>query len=292
MPSCFSRVSWSYGLLPARLHCPWDSIGKNTGVGCHALLQGTFWPQGWNLHLLPLLVPGIGRQEEKAMAPHSSTFAWKIPWTEEPGRLQSMGSLESDRTERLHFHFSLSCIGEGNGSPLQCSCLENPGTGKPGGLPSLGSHRVGHDWSDSAAAAGSLPLVPPMGPRCLSFVISWSCLRFPGCVNNRHHDLYWAGLCVSIECRSTGYRSCLEGALSLMAEIEVSESRSVLSDSLQRRKKVKSLSRVQLFATPWTVAYQAPPSMGFSRQEYRSGLPFPSPGHLPHPGIETGSPAL
>ena len=46
------------------------------------------------------------------MAPHSSTLAWKIPWTEEPGRLQSMGSLESDMTERLHFHFSLSCIGE------------------------------------------------------------------------------------------------------------------------------------------------------------------------------------
>ena len=44
---------------------------------------------------------------EKAMAPHSSTFAWKVPWTEEPGRLQSMGSLESDTTERLHFHFSL-----------------------------------------------------------------------------------------------------------------------------------------------------------------------------------------
>jgi len=66
---------------------------------------------------------------EKAMAPHSSTLAWKIPWTEEPGRLQSVGSLESDATERLHFHFSLSCIGEGNGNPLQCSCLENPRDG-------------------------------------------------------------------------------------------------------------------------------------------------------------------
>ena len=63
---------------------------------------------------------------EKAMAPHSSTLAWKIPWMEEPGRLQSMGSLESDTTELLHFHFSLSWIGEGNGNPLQCSCLENP----------------------------------------------------------------------------------------------------------------------------------------------------------------------
>ena len=111
---------------------------------------------------------------EKAMAPHSSTLAWKIPWMEEPGGLPSMGlhrvrhdwatslslftfmhwrrkwqpspvflpgeshgwgslvgcrlwgCTESDTTERLHFHFSLSCIGEGNGNPLQCSCLENP----------------------------------------------------------------------------------------------------------------------------------------------------------------------
>ena len=60
------------------------------------------------------------------MAPHSSTLDWKIPWTEEPGGLHSMGLLESDTTEQLHFPFSLSCIGEGNGNPLQCSCLENP----------------------------------------------------------------------------------------------------------------------------------------------------------------------
>ena len=55
---------------------------------------------------------------------------------------------------------------------------------------------------------------------------------------------------------------------------------------------MKSLSRVQLFATPWTVAYQVPPSMEFSRQEYWSGLPFPSPEDLPNPGIELGSPTL
>ena len=54
----------------------------------------------------------------------------------------------------------------------------------------------------------------------------------------------------------------------------------------------KSLSCVRLFATPWTVAYQASPSMGFSRQEYWSGLPFPSPGDHPNPGIEPRSPAL
>ena len=55
---------------------------------------------------------------------------------------------------------------------------------------------------------------------------------------------------------------------------------------------MKSLSRVRLFATPWTVAYQAPLSMGFSRQEPWSGLPFPSPGNLPDLGIKPGSPAL
>ena len=67
--------------------------------------------------------------EEKAMATNSSTLAWKIPWIEEPGRLHSMGLSELGTTEWLHFHFSLSCIGEGNGSPLQCSCLENPRDG-------------------------------------------------------------------------------------------------------------------------------------------------------------------
>ena len=57
---------------------------------------------------------------------------------------------------------------------------------------------------------------------------------------------------------------------------------------LKVKVKVKSYS----FATPWTVAHQAPPSMGFSRQEYWSGLPFPSPGYLPDPGIKPSSPAL
>ena len=64
------------------------------------------------------------------MAPHSSTLAWKIPWTAEPGRLYSpWGREESDTSEQLHFHISLSCTGEGNGNPLQYSCLENPRDG-------------------------------------------------------------------------------------------------------------------------------------------------------------------
>ena len=61
---------------------------------------------------------------------------------------------------------------------------------------------------------------------------------------------------------------------------------------LNVRSEVKSLSCVRLFVTPWTVAYQASPSMGFSRQVYWSGLPFPSPGDLPDPGIKPESPAL
>ena len=98
-----------------------------------------------------------------------------------------------------------------------------PGTGEPGELPSMGSHRVGHDGSDLAAAAAA------------------EMIRYP---------------------------------------------------MMKMKVKVKSLSRVRLLATLWTVALQAPLSMGFSRQEYWSGLPFPSPGDLPNPGIKPGSPAL
>ena len=61
---------------------------------------------------------------------------------------------------------------------------------------------------------------------------------------------------------------------------------------LARISEVKSLRRVRPFATSWTVSYHAPPSMGFSRQEYWSGLPFPSPKDLPNPGLEPGSPTL
>ena len=66
----------------------------------------------------------------------------------------------------------------------------------------------------------------------------------------------------------------------------------LLTFIISLKSKVKSLSHVQLFVTPWTVAHQALPSMGFSRQEYWSGLPFPSSGDLPNPGIEPRCPAL
>ena len=131
------------------------------------------------------------------MAPHSSTLAWKIPWMEEPGGLQSMGLLWVRHDWATSLWLFTLCIGEGNGNPLQCSCLENPRDGgawwasfygvaqsrtrlkqlsssssntqmekavathsstlawkihwteEPGGLQSMGSLKVGHDWVTS-----------------------------------------------------------------------------------------------------------------------------------------------
>ena len=84
----------------------------------------------WSVKVVCILKSGVSvfcshlrnPTPEKAMAPRSSTLVWKIPWTEEPGRLQSMGSWRVGH----YWATSLSCIGEGNGNPLQCSCLENP----------------------------------------------------------------------------------------------------------------------------------------------------------------------
>ena len=112
------------------------------------------------------------------MAPHSSTLAWKIPWMEEPGRLQSMGSLRSDTTERLHFHFSLSCIGEGNGNPLQCSCLENPRDGGAWWAAVYGVAQSGTQLK--RLSSSSSRLVITFLPRSKCLLISW--LQSPSAV--------------------------------------------------------------------------------------------------------------
>ena len=78
------------------------------------------------------------------MAPHSSTLAWKIPCMESLVGCSPWGREESDMTERLHFHFSLSCIGGGNGDPLQCSCLENP---RDGGTWWAAVYGVAQNWT-------------------------------------------------------------------------------------------------------------------------------------------------
>ena len=74
-------------------------------------------------------------------------------------------------TERLHFHFSLSCIGEGNGNPLQCSCLENSKDGGAWWAAVYGSHRVGHDWSDLAAVAAAAGNRKPSASHHLPFLL-------------------------------------------------------------------------------------------------------------------------
>ena len=117
-------------------------------------------------------------------------------------------------TERLHFHFSLSCIGEGNGNPLQCPCLENPRDG-------------GAWWVAIYGIAQSQTRLKQLSNSSSSFEVKW-----------------------------------------------------------------KSLNCVWLFVIPWTVACQAPLSIEFSRPEYQSGWPFPSPGDLPNRGIESRSRTL
>ena len=152
-----------HGLLPATRLCPWDSPGKDTGVGCHFLLQGIFLTQGLNPRLLRLLHWQAG---SLPLVPPGTQLA-----------AAAAKSLQS------------------------CPTLCNPRDGSP---------------------SGSL---------------------VPGILQAR--TLEWVAIS--------------------------------FSNAWKGKVKVKSLSRVRLLATPWTAAHQAPPSMGFSRQEYWSGVPLPSP---------------
>ena len=90
---------------------------------------------------------------EKAMAPHPSTLAWKIPWRKEPSRLQSMASLSQTRLSDFPFTFHFHALEKAMATHSSVLAWRIPGTGEPGGLPSMGSHRVRHDGSHLAAAA-------------------------------------------------------------------------------------------------------------------------------------------
>ena len=202
---------------------------------------------------------------ETAMAPHSSTLAWKIPWVEEPGRLQSMGSLRVRHDWVTSLSLFTSCIGDRNGNPLQYSCLENPrdggawwaavhgvansqtrlsgftfsfhfsalekemathssvlawiipGMGEPGGLPSMGSHRVRHDWSDLA----------------------------------QHHSIVhicWKKSYLYVDCT-------VQTCVAQVSTYFISARYQVIGQSVSQSGQL--LSHVQLFATPWTAALQA-----------------------------------
>ena len=121
--------SWNEHLMDAEGSLNLPSVGTVPRTGLKLIL---FRNQRRQWHPTPVLLPGKshGRRSLEGCS----------PW----------GRWGLDMTEWLHFHFSLSCTGEGNGNPLQGSCLENPRTGEPGGLPSMGSHRVRHDWSGLA----------------------------------------------------------------------------------------------------------------------------------------------
>ena len=189
-----STSLWLYGPWPTRFLCPWDSPGKNTGVGCHALLWGIF-PTQW----------------------------------------------------------SNSCL----------------------------LHLLHWQWQE-----GSLPLVPPRNTRMMhrEFICNGNilCLKVLDTWENAHRQNY----CITAAAQS------LQSCLTLCDPIDGSPPGSPIPGILQARTlewvaisfsnswkwnmKVKSLSCVQLLVTPWTAAYQAPPSMGFSRQEYWSGVLLPS----------------
>jgi hypothetical protein len=180
------------------------------------------------------------------------------------GGYSPRGREESDTTERLRSHLSLSCIGEGNGNPLQCSCLESP---KDRGAWWAAIYGVvqSRTWlkqlSSSSSIQGTLTAVAKSLQSCPT-------------------------LCDPIDGSPPG--SAISGTLQARTLEWVAIS---FSNAWKWKVKVKLLSRVRLFVAPWIVAYQASPSMGFSRIEYWSGVPFPSPGDLPNPGIEPRSPA-
>ena len=103
--------------------------------------------------MVHFLEVAFDRQSEKAMAPRSSTLAWKIPWMEEPGGLHSMGSLRVRHDFTFTFTFHFHALEREMATHSSVLAWTIPGTAEPGGLPSMGSHRVRHDWNDLAAAA-------------------------------------------------------------------------------------------------------------------------------------------
>ena len=168
-PRDWTRVSCTSGIFFTDLSHEW----KWTLFRHNNLLILLGFPDKWKWHLnvknnfssfLQFLVSlshgnilvVLYYKPEKAMAPHSSTLAWKIPWMEEPGGLQSMGLLGVGHdwaTSLSLFTFHFHALEKEMATHSSILAWRIPGTGEPGGLPSMGSHRVGHDWSDLAAAA-------------------------------------------------------------------------------------------------------------------------------------------
>ena len=109
-----------------------------------SLIMAIFASRSLNLFFTASL-KSFSTNLEKAMTTHSSTLAWKIPWMEEPDRLQSMGLLRVGMTEQLHLTFHFHALEKEMATHSSILAWRIPGTAEPGGLPSIGSHRVGHD---------------------------------------------------------------------------------------------------------------------------------------------------
>ena len=130
------------------------------------------------------------------MAPHSSTLAWKIPWMEEPGRLQSMGSQRVGHdwvTSFSLFTFHFHALEKEMATHSSVLAWRIPGTGEPGGLPSMGSHRVGHVWIDlEAATSYGIPIFGHLD--CPSFMKSLckAVSVFNGLFPNYYHRTLYA----------------------------------------------------------------------------------------------------
>ena len=127
---------WATREVP-RLGLKWNNIFcEQEDNLCMSYIKGK-WVQIIYFYYIPIFhhiknfrrIPYGLSEKAMAMAPHSSTLAWKMPWTKKPGRLQSMRLLRVRHDWVTSHSLSLSCIGEGNGTPLQCSCLENPRDG-------------------------------------------------------------------------------------------------------------------------------------------------------------------
>ena len=180
----------------------------------------------------------LGREDplEEETATHSSILAWEIPWTEEPGGLQSLGLQRLDMPEHAHIS-STSSVSKASVCSVTHSSL------------------TPCDPMDCNLPGSSVDGI------FLRELCHYRCERIP---NKWVNSLF---ICSSISLGQCGIGG-------------------------KWKVKVKLLSHVRFFVTQWTVAYEFPPSMGFSQQEYWSGLPFPTPDDLPDPGIKPGSPAL
>ena len=129
---------------------------------------------------------------QKTMAPHFSTLAWKTPWS--LVGCSPWGREESDTTERLHFHFSLSCIGEGNGNPLQCSCLEDLRDGGAWWAAVYGVTQL-WTWLKSLSSSSSRRIYVQDNDTITMFLFVWReeiiCLKYSTYLFFRAGSLLW-----------------------------------------------------------------------------------------------------